>query len=132
MKKVMASLHCYGDSDCKKVSSFYSTAVVNFFHNSCRRSWLSNLGVIPPKKSSRATLNITNHIHVVQNIYKNTMTEDQVFLAFQRKFQWTVRVLWYIFMFCYYLLFCCKINLLLSDNDENLTSAQPQINAHLE
>ena len=34
----------------------------------------------------------------------------------------------YIFTFCYYLLFCCKINLLLAENGENLISAHYRIN----
>ena len=44
--------------DHKKVSSLYNTAVVTFFPYlySRRHSWRSNLGGIPPKKSSRATL----------------------------------------------------------------------------
>ena len=44
--------------DHKKVSSLYNTAVVTFFPYlySRRHSWRPNLGGIPPKKSSRATL----------------------------------------------------------------------------
>jgi len=34
-------------------------------------------------------------------------------------------------MFCSYLLFCYKVNFLLTENGENLISAQPQISAHL-
>ena len=61
----MASLRCHGDSDCnkmatpiaiklKKYTSLYNAVVVTFFPylNSCRRSYCSNLGGIPPKKSS--------------------------------------------------------------------------------
>ena len=35
-------------------------------------------------------------------------------------------------MFCSHLLFCYKINFLLTENDENVISAQPRIGAHLE
>ena len=44
--------------DHQKVSSLYNTAVVTFFPclYSRRHSWGSNLGGIPPKKSSRTTL----------------------------------------------------------------------------
>ena len=35
-------------------------------------------------------------------------------------------------MFCYHLLFCYKINFLLTENGENVISAQPRISAHLE
>ena len=64
----MASLRCYGDSDCKK------TQIIRKFHlyiiqlryffpclYSRRHSWRSNLGGIPLKKSSRATLNSERH-----------------------------------------------------------------------
>ena len=35
-------------------------------------------------------------------------------------------------MFCSHLLFCYKINFLLTENGENVISAQPRISAHLE
>ena len=63
MKNVMASLRCYGDSNCKKTQIIrkfhlynYNTAVVTFFPYLYSRRQSSNLGGIPPKKSSRATL----------------------------------------------------------------------------
>ena len=38
----------------------------------------------------------------------------------------------YALIFCFYLLFCYKVNFLLTENGENLISAQPRLSAHLE
>ena len=64
----MASLRCHGDSDCNK------TQIRRNFHLYIKQLWkpffdifthgdvvkYSNFGGIPPKKSSRATLNETD------------------------------------------------------------------------
>lgn len=62
-------------------------------------------------------------------------SEEKVFLAiFKTTFQGTVKILlWHTFTFCYYLLQANStliINLLLTQNNKNLTSTQPRTSTH--
>ena len=56
-------------------------------------------------------------------------SKEKVFFKaiFKTNFRWTVKILlWHIFTFCYYLLCYYKINLILAQNNKNLTSPQPR------
>ena len=56
-------------------------------------------------------------------------SEEKVFFKaiFKTNVPWTVKILlWHIFTFCYYLLCYYKINLILAQNNKNLTSPQPR------
>ena len=57
---------------------------------------------------------------------------DQILYSRDVKKIYITLVLEYFVMFCSYLLFCYKINFLLTENGENLIGAQPRISAHPE